>query len=105
MKGAIKMFKLYIGLDEERMERDGLDVDAAWEQINDMIEETGDIDTISKGVYDTESSGARSYLMMLMRDEAWFMKYVNKWIIDDPSRRENAIAVYRDMGMRCSYDE
>lgn len=37
------MFKLYIGLDEERMERDGLDVAAAWEQINEMIEETGKI--------------------------------------------------------------
>lgn len=98
------MFKLYIGLDEERMERDGLDVDAAWEQISDMIEETGDIDTIEKGVYDTESSGARSFLMWNLMDEEWFMKYVNKWIIDDPSRKEDAIATYREMGMRCCYE-
>ena len=98
------MFKLYIGLDEERMERDGLDVDAAWEQINEMIEETGDIETISRGVYDTDDSGARSYLFYLLEDAAWFMKYVNRWIIDDPSRKENVIESYHEMGIRCCYE-
>ncbi len=98
------MFKLYIGLDEERMERDGLDVDAAWEQINEMIEETGDIDTIVKGEYDTKYSGARSYLFDLLEDTEWFMKYVNEWIIDDPSRREDVIFAYKRMGMKCNYE-
>lgn len=67
------MFKFYIGLDEERMERDGLDVEQAWEQINEMIIETGDINTVSKGFYETNDSGARSYLFLLLDDTAWFM--------------------------------
>lgn len=98
------MFKLYIGLDEERMERDGLDVDAAWEQISDMIEETGDIDTISKGVYDTDDSGARSYLFDLLEDTEWFMKYVNEWIIDDPSRHEDVLKISKMRGIKCCYE-
>lgn len=98
------MFKLYIGLDEERMERDGLDVDAAWEQINAMIEETGDIDTIVKGEYDTKYSGARSYLFDLLEDTEWFMKYVNRWIIDDPSRREDVLKINKMRGIKCCYE-
>lgn len=98
------MFKLYIGLDEERMERDGLDVAAAWEQINDMVAEAGDINEIGQGEYDTNNSGARSYLFDLLEETEWFMKYVNKWIIEDPSLKEDVIEEYHNMGIRCNYE-
>ncbi len=98
------MFKLYIGLDEERMERDGLDVEEAWNKIDEMVIETDEITTISRGEYETYEHGTRSFLMMLLREEDWFMKYVNKFITENSSRTEDVIAVYREMGLKISYE-
>jgi len=98
------MFKLYIGLDEERMERDGLNVEQAWEQINEMIEETEDIEIISKGELVTDNFGALSFLMMNLRDTEWFMKYINKWFIEDGDGRNDVIVSYKNMGLRCNYE-
>ncbi len=100
----LNMFKLYIGLDEERMERDGLDVEEAWNKIDEMVIETDDIDILDRGNYETESVGSRSFLMMNLRDEAWFMKYVNKLVIEDPTRIEDVIREYQKLGIRCCYE-
>ena len=99
------MFKMYIGLDEERMEREGLDVAAAWEQIQDMLEETGDIYMPTKGEIVTNDHGARCFLLDLLEAKEWFMKYVNKWVIDDASGiKEDAIKEYHEMGIKCNYE-
>jgi len=98
------MFKMNIALDEVRMESDGLDVAAAWERINDMIVEAGNIKLVSKGVFQTENHSNRSLLMMLLRDTEWFMKYVNYWIIEDETRREDVIESYKEMGLKCCYE-
>ncbi len=98
------MFKLYIGLDEERMERDGLDVEEAWNEIDEMVVETDEITTISRGEYETYDNGIRNYLVMLLTDSAWFMKYVNKFLLSDSSRTDDVIEACREMGIKISYE-
>ncbi len=98
------MFKLYIGLDEERMERDGLDVEEAWNKIDEMVIETDEITTISKGEYETYDFGIRSYLISLLDDTEWFMKYVNKYIMSDSSRSDDIIESYKEMGIKINYE-
>lgn len=93
-----------IELDEARMERDGLDVAAAWEQIQEMLKETGDIEMVSKGEMITLDHGSRCFMMDLLEDTEWFMKYVNKYITEDPDRVDDVIESYKEMGIKCNYE-
>ena len=46
------MYRILIEFDEERMKRDGIDIDEAWEQIEQFKEETEDITESSKGCFE-----------------------------------------------------
>ena len=98
------MFKMTFKLDEKRMERDGLDVEEAWKQIDDMLVETGDIHMNEKGIVIGDNYGAMLFFEDFLDDCEWFLKYVCVWIIDYGSIHEDYIKSTREMGVRCCYE-
>ena len=98
------MLKMIVELDEERLERDGFDIHSCWGQINDIRLDIPGVSEQEKGIYITESAGARSWFMECLEDTGWFLKYVKTWIIDDPTIKDDVIGSYREMGIKCCYD-
>lgn len=98
-------FKMIIELDEERMIRDGLDVEAAWKQIEEMLIETEDIYMEEKGKIHTEDYGAVLFLEDLFEDSIWFMKYVCKYLVNYRDNvYDDMIEFYKEEGTKVCYE-
>lgn len=51
----------------------------------------------------TTNFGDESYLISLLEDIPWFMKYVKAWLVNDNGLLSDMIVVEREMGQKCSY--
>lgn len=98
------MFRMIIEIDENRMKHDGLDNIKLMNELDKLIKDIPEIQEKEKGIFETDDSGARSWLLEQLEECEWFMKYVCKWIIDDPAVYEDAIKTYRKMGLQCCYE-
>ncbi len=82
---------LHIALDEERLKKDGYNPEDMWTEFNNIITGISELHQPRRGLIVTSDSGARSWLTEILEDTPWFMKYVSKWEIDDPTLKENVI--------------
>ena len=98
------MFKMIIELDEKRMESDGLSVKDKLTEIDHIVSELDGITQIEKGIFVSDNSGIRSWFNEQLEEIPWFMKYVSRWEIDDPTVKDNIILALREMGIRCGYE-
>ena len=98
------MFKMTFKLDEERMERDGLDVEDAWKQIDEMLVKTGDIHMDEKGVVIADNFGSHLFFERMLKQCTWFMKYVSIWTAKVSKMNVNYISELNEMGIRCCYE-
>ena len=92
------------------MEKDGLndkyaELESAIKEIESYIIESSIKDNDGNLVQSlsTQNFGDESFLISLMEDMPWFLKYVKSWETDDNGKRSNMIDVERDMGIKCSY--
>lgn len=97
-------FKMIFELDEERMKRDGIDIEACRQEFQGFLDEVPEIEEIEKGALVAEDFETRSCLMYFLRHCEWFMKYVCKWICEDPNATDDVISDYRELGIRCCYE-
>lgn len=99
------MYRILIEFDEERMKRDGIDIDEAWEQIEQFKEETEDITESSKGCFEAADFGSMAVMQDMLEDEEWIMKYVCRWMLDfDRGKFEDIIEDIRESGRKCCYE-
>ena len=104
------MFKMTYCINLSLMEKDGLrdkcaELEAAIKGIDSYTVEFSDRDNEGNlvQILSTADFGDESFLISLMEDMPWFLKYVKSWETDDNGKRSDMIAVERDMGVRCSY--
>ena len=104
------MFKMYIKMDNARLAADGLD--SKRDELTDMIKDidsyriescSTDEDGNTEHSLSTAKFGDESYLISLLEETPWFMKYVKTWNTDDNGLFSDMIEVERDMGVKCSY--
>ena len=104
------MFKMYIKIDSNRLSADGVGSKIA--ELNSAINEISSykIENISKDKngnmeqsLSTTNFGDESYLISLLEEMPWFMKYVLVWNVNDNGLESNMIDVEREMGLQCSY--
>ena len=104
------MFKMTYCININLMEKDGLndkyaELESAIKGIESYIIESSFKDNDGNLVQSlsTQNFGDESFLISLMEDMPWFLKYVKFWETDDNGKRSNMIDVERDMGIKCSY--
>ena len=104
------MFKMTYCININLMEKDGLndkyaELESAIKEIESYIIESSIKDNDGNLVQSlsTQNFGDESFLISLMEDMPWFLKYVKSWETDDNGKRSNMIDVERDMGIKCSY--
>ncbi len=104
------MFKMTYCININLMEKDGLndkyaELESAIKGIESYIIESSIKDNDGNLVQSlsTQNFGDESFLISLMEDMPWFLKYVKSWETDDNGKRSNMIDVERDMGIKCSY--
>ena len=104
------MFSMYIKINNSKLISDGLGSkrDALSNIIDDI--ESYNIDSISEDEegnvihsISTNSFGDESYLISLLEEIPWFMKYVMVWDTYDNGLYSDMIDVEREMGVKCSY--
>ncbi len=100
------MFKMYVKLDNSRLKADGL-----MSKNDELIEivrsvdsyavdhTTKDADGNTEHEFSTSSFGDESYLITLLEETPWFMKYVLSWTTDDNGYLSDMIEVEREMGL------
>lgn len=64
---------------------------------------TVDKDGNTEHYLSTSCFGDESFLISLLEDIPWFMKYVLIWYTDDDGLKSDMIEVERQMGVQCSY--
>lgn len=104
------MFKMTYCIDTNLMEKDGLyskyaELESAIKEIDSYVVESSITDNEGNLVQtvSTQNFGDESFLISLLEDMPWFLKYVKSWETDDNGKRSDMIDVERDMGVRCSY--
>ena len=104
------MFKMYIKMNNSKLNADGLESNMA--VLMDIIRNidsysidssTTDTDGNTEHFISTNKFGDESYLISLLEDTPWFMKYVMIWNTDDNGMFSDMIDVEREMGAMCSY--
>ena len=104
------MFKMYIKLDNSRLIADGFGSKA--EELTDIIKDIDsytiesfsvDTDGNTEHSLSTTENGDESFLITILEETPWFMKYVKEWNTDDNGFHSNMIEVERKLGERCSY--
>ena len=104
------MFKMYFKIDANKLYADG--EDSKLTELNAAIQEVDSykVENISKDkngniehLLSTTNFGDESYLISLLEEMPWFMKYVLVWNVNDNGLESNMIDVEREMGLNCSY--
>lgn len=104
------MFKMYFKIDNNRLNADGMGSKIA--ELDSIIKEIDSyhIDNVSTDAegnmehsLSTTNFGDESYLITLLEEIPWFMKYVLVWNTNDNGLESNMIEVEREMGLKCSY--
>ena len=104
------MFKMYIKLDNARLVADGLDSKS--DELTNIVRTidsyavdsaTKDSDGNTTHEFSTSNFGDESYLITLLEETPWFMKYVLVWNTNDNGYFSDMIEVEREMGLKCSY--
>lgn len=104
------VFRMDFELDEDRIRADGLDVEAKWQELDNMLSGLQGVRQISRGVVVTDNSGMRSWITELLENKEWFMKYVCRWEVSDPIMREDVLKTFRRIGKipvnkKCKWEE
>ena len=104
------MFKMYIKMNNAKLTADGLSSkDKELTEIIDNIDSyridsiSQDVDGNTEHTISTTKFGDESYLISILEETPWFMKYVLSWNTEDNGMFSNMIDVEREMGVRCSY--
>lgn len=107
---VIQMFRMLFSINTNKMVQDGLgdkyeELETAVKSIDSYIVETNKKDEDGNLLQELSTSkfGDESFLISLLEDMPWFMKYVTRWETDDNGLRSNMIDVEREMGFECSY--
>lgn len=104
------MFKMYIKLNNVKLAADGMD--SKVKELTDIVRNIDSyrIDSVSEDIdgniehtISTTKFGDESYLISILEETPWFMKYVLTWNTDDNGMFSNMIDVERELGVRCSY--
>lgn len=104
------MFKMYFKIDNNKLNADGLSSKTS--ELKSIINtiDSYRIDEISvdengnvEHSLSTTNFGDESYLISLLEEIPWFMKYVLVWNTNDNGLESNMIDVEREMGLKCSY--
>ncbi len=104
------MFKMYIKLNNAKLSADGLG--SRDKELTDIVKDidsyriekvSTDIDGNTEHTLSTTKFGDESYLISILEETPWFMKYVLIWNTEDNGMFSNMIDVEREMGVRCSY--
>lgn len=98
------MFKMYFEIDEKRMQKNGINVEKKWLELEQIIAEVEDISILKRGYISASSWGLISWVTELLEELPWFMKYVSCWETIDAGGIDNVIEGYRDNGVKCCYD-
>ena len=93
-------FHMHIALDEERMAQDGLDPEEKWIELRTILADIEGICMAHEGFVVSETSGARSWFYEILEETPWFMRYVTRWEIDDPTVKDDVIETLREMGVK-----
>lgn len=104
------MFTMTIKLNNSKLLSDGIGLKTSelFEIVNSIdsykIEESIEDDdgNIEYRFYTTKF-GDESYLISLLEETSWFMKYVLIWNTNDNGLVSDMIDVEREMGLKCSY--
>ena len=98
------MFKMTYCINIGLMEKDGLgdkyaELEAAIKGIDSYTVESSVRDNEGNLIQTllTDDFGDESFLISLMEDMPWFLKYVKSWETDDNGKMSDMIAVERDM--------
>lgn len=104
------MFKMYIKLDNARLMADGLtsksdELTSIIKDIDSYSIDSISVDTDGNSEHNvsTTENGDESYLITILEETPWFMKYVKEWKTDDNGFHSNMIEVERKLGEKCSY--
>ena len=104
------MFKMYIKLDNARIMADGLtsksdELTSIIKDIDSYSIDSISVDTDGNSEHNvsTIENGDESYLITILEETPWFMKYVKEWTTDDNGFHSNMIEVERKLGEKCSY--
>lgn len=100
----VQGFKNLIELDEARMIKDGIDPVKTKQNIDDIAQNTIGFISKESNTYLFNSSGARDWMLYKLKKDPIFMKYVKKWINDDPLTLDDLLLQYNKMGIRCNYE-
>lgn len=104
------MFRMYIKLNEKQLLVDGMGSKSS--ELSKIVKniDSYTIDKVVKDVdgnteheFSTTQFGDESYLISLLEETPWFMKYVLVWNTNDNGYFSDMIAVEREMGLKCSY--
>ena len=104
------MFKMYIKLNNQKLIADG--IGSKNNELSEIVKgidsyKIDKVETDSEGntehLFSTTKFGDESYLISILEETPWFMKYVLIWNIDDNGLLSNMIDVEREMGLDCSY--
>ena len=104
------MFRMFFIINTNKMQQDGLDdkyeeLEAAVKGIDSYSIDLSKKDEEGNLLQElsTTKFGDESFLISLLEDMLWFMKYVIRWETDDNGLKSNMIDVEREMGFECSY--
>lgn len=104
------MHTMYIKLDNSKLVADGIGLKS--DDLFNIVKTIDsyridksqiDFDGNAEHQFSTTKFGDESYLISLLEEIPWFMKYVLVWRTDDNGLISDMIAVEREMGLKCSY--
>lgn len=104
------MYTMYIKINNKEINKDGIKHDFPDLKSIVLGIEGYNVDRVSIGmdgnteyVFSTKQFGVESYLISILEEIPYFLKYVIEWNTDDDGLVSNMIDVEREMGVQCAY--
>lgn len=91
---------MHIELNEDRIREDGYEPEDMWNALDEMLGDEEKFVHPCRELIAFTSSGLRSWLLEVLENTSWFMKYVRKWEVSDSSRKDDVIAFCRKRGIK-----
>lgn len=104
MKGGHFMLKMHIELDEERMIKDGIDLEVCKKEFLNILNDVPEMKYLGNGDFETEDFAYQSIFLYHLEDLKWFMKYVSIWTYEDVLGLGSFIEDYNEIGIKCCYE-